>query len=79
MKEILTSCPSDGPSLPPPTSRSCEAGDLQQDGKGMSLLPTSHLQSLNGSENDRNLPSAVLSTCLVSDDPRIGEVYSGRN
>lgn len=42
----------------------------------MSLLPTSHLQSLNGSQYDRNLPSAVLSTCLVSDDPRLVEGFT---
>lgn len=42
----------------------------------MSLLPTSHLQSLNGSQYDRNFPSAVLSTGLVSDDPRLVEGFT---
>lgn len=76
MKEILTSCPSDGPSLPPPTSVPGAARQVTCRWEGDVSTSHLHLQSLNGSEYDRNLPSAVLSTCLVSGDPRIGERFT---
>lgn len=51
MEEIFDLLPWRWPfSAPPPPAhlhaRSFKAGDLQQDGKGVSLLSTSHLRSL---------------------------------